>query len=231
MIKLYSGTPGSGKSLHLAKDIYTDLNRRYDRLVICNFDINTDLVKHPERFHYVDNSDLTPQVVIQLARDHFSGRSIKENDVCLYIDECQVIFNARTWNEDGRKEWLTFFTQHRKYGIYCVLIAQFDEMIDKQIRHLIEYETLHRKITNFGLFGLFLKVITFGDCFIALDRWYTIKQRVGMDFFKARKRYYRLYDTFNTFNSFDGFSGASGALPDTSDTDIWSAEDFEGMSF
>ena len=116
MIKLYSGTPGSGKSLHLAKDIYTDLNRRYDRLVICNFDINTELVKYPERFHYVDNADLTPQAVIKLAREHFSDRPIKENDVCLYIDECQVIFNARTWNEVGRKEWLSFFTQHRKYG-------------------------------------------------------------------------------------------------------------------
>ena len=39
MIYFYSGTPGSGKSLHVAKDIYTKLFINKGN-VIANFDIN-----------------------------------------------------------------------------------------------------------------------------------------------------------------------------------------------
>ena len=148
--KLYiiRGIPGSGKSLHLARDIFYDLNGKKDRLVICNFPVNLSGLKHPDRFFYIPNNELKPDKVIDLALSHFEGKCIKENDVCLYIDECQLLFNARSWNEEGRSDWLSFFSQHRKYGVFCVLIAQFDEMIDKQIRHLIEYEVLHRKVTR-----------------------------------------------------------------------------------
>lgn len=222
MIKLYSGTPGSGKSLHLARDIYFDLNRKYERLVICNFPINLENVKYPDRFVFVSNDDLTPDYVIELISGFFRGKRLKENDVCLYIDECQLLFNARSWNEAGRKEWLSFFTQHRKFGVFCVLVAQFDEMIDKQIRKLIEYECLHRKITNFGFFGLLMKLLTFGDCFISIERWYSINQKIGSDIFKARKKYYSLYDTFNTF---DGFN-LSEDVSRFNDSDIWKEEDF-----
>ena len=37
-----------------------------------------------------------------------------------------------------------FFSQHRKLGYRVILVAQFSEMIDKQIRALIEYEYIHR---------------------------------------------------------------------------------------
>ena len=44
MIYFYSGTPGSGKSLHVARDIMSKLRRKEKNNVICNFPINTDLV-------------------------------------------------------------------------------------------------------------------------------------------------------------------------------------------
>lgn len=43
MISLYSGTPGSGKSLHIAQRVYHGL--RYGRTTVCNFEINLDNVK------------------------------------------------------------------------------------------------------------------------------------------------------------------------------------------
>ena len=43
MIYFYSGTPGSGKSLHVAQDIYQYLQR--GKNVIANFDINEKAVK------------------------------------------------------------------------------------------------------------------------------------------------------------------------------------------
>ena len=42
MIYLYTGTPGSGKSYHVARDIYFFLH--YGRNVIANFDINYDAI-------------------------------------------------------------------------------------------------------------------------------------------------------------------------------------------
>lgn len=38
MIEMYTGTPGSGKSLHCAKEIYQSISWGHD--VIANFDIN-----------------------------------------------------------------------------------------------------------------------------------------------------------------------------------------------
>ena len=45
MISYYSGTPGSGKSLHVAMQIYDWIQR--GKNVIANFDIREDYVKKP----------------------------------------------------------------------------------------------------------------------------------------------------------------------------------------
>ena len=49
MILLYSGTPGSGKSLHVAERLYHLL--RAGRPVICNFNINLNRIP-PKRRDY-----------------------------------------------------------------------------------------------------------------------------------------------------------------------------------
>lgn len=203
MIQLYSGTPGSGKSLHLAKDIFHLLNQKNDCLVICNFEINLDLVKHPNRFFYISNSMLSPEYIIRLCNDFFNGGFIKEGSVVLIIDECQILFNTRDWASTERRPWLDFFSQHRKYGIDVYLVAQYDQMIDKQIRALIEYEVIHRKVTRIGAFGGILKVLTFGDWFVSIDVFYGMKMQIGFTWYRARKKYFRLYNTFNTFNVSD----------------------------
>ena len=200
MIQLFSGTPGSGKSLHMAAEISHYCNHWKDRLVICNFPVNTEKFRHPERFIYLSNRNLeNPKLLLQIICDFYVDHPLKEAQIFLFIDECQVLFNARNWRQTSENGWLPFFSQHRKYGIDIYLVAQFDEMIDKQIRCLIEYEILHRKLTNFGFIGGLIKIFTFGDVFIAIQRWYTINQRTGVEFFKARKKYYRIYDTFATF--------------------------------
>lgn len=206
MIFLYSGTPGSGKSLHTASQIYWRL--RNNKPVLANFDIALEKVKkRPKRplpFEYKDNLELTPQYCVQYARNYFSGKKrVKEGKLLLVIDECQILFNSRDWNKPGRTDWLKFFTQHRKYGFDIILIAQFDEMIDKQVRALIEYEVIHRKVSNFGLAGFFFSLVFFGKLFVSVKFWYPIKERVGSEFFLASKRYYQIYDTFGDFGQMD----------------------------
>lgn len=212
MIYLYSGTPGSGKSLHTASVIYWSLKRGDP--VIANFAINQDKIKHKKgEFIESDNLSLTPDYLINYAMKYFNGKPIKEGKLLLVIDECQLMFNAREWNIQGRAEWLSFFTQHRKFGYDIILVAQFDRMIDRQIRSLIEYEIVHRKVSNFGLKGKFLSLVMGGNVFVAVKVWYPMKERTGAEFFHARKKYYSLYDTYNMFGTVA--DGDTGDPPET----------------
>lgn len=209
MIVLYSGTPGSGKSLHTASLIYHRLQN--NKAVVANFPINFDAIRKKKKkgksidfpFLYYDNLDLSPSVLVKYARVYFGGKPIKEGAIVLIVDEAQIIFNSRDWNAAGRRDWLKFFTQHRKYGFDVVLVAQYDDMLDKQIRALIEYEVIHRKASNFGLFGKILGFLTFGQLFCAVRYWYPIKERVSADWFRLKKKYYKLYDTYADFSQFD----------------------------
>lgn len=70
MITLYSGTPGSGKSLYAAYVIYQRLLHKNP--VIANFNINFDVFgRKKERckryFTWLDNSELTPECLIEYA--------------------------------------------------------------------------------------------------------------------------------------------------------------------
>ena len=199
MITLYSGTPGSGKSLRCARVIYNRM--RSKSCVVANFNINKDNIKKFNgTFLEVSNNTLTPQKLRLFAKEYFKTHNFKEGAIMLVLDECQLIFNAREWNVKGRSEWLGFFTNHRKYGYDILLIAQFDRMIDRQIRSLIEYECIHRKVSNFGKAGFILSAFALGKLFVCVRVWYPIKEKVGSEYFKANKKYYSLYDTFNTFD-------------------------------
>lgn len=203
MIELFSGTPGSGKSLHAAERIYWRLWA--GKPVIANFCIEPAYIgqRYKDNFFYCPNERLTPEVLYEFSNTYFSeqGNKFKEDSILVVIDECQLLFNARAWSRSDRAGWLSFFTQHRKYGFLVLLVAQNDRMLDRQVRSLIEYEEVHRKVSNFGMFGAILKFIFRKEVFFAIRRWYPIKERVDMYMFTARKRYYRLYDTRATFDS------------------------------
>ena len=149
MIYLYSGTPGSGKSLDCARMIYYTLRR--NKPVICNFDINTDYVSHSDLFTHIENEELTPDYLMGYSKNYFNNSGIKEGQITVVIDECQMLFNSRDWAKADRAGWNKFFQIHRHYGYDIILISQFDRMIDRQIRSLIEYEIIHRKVSNFGV--------------------------------------------------------------------------------
>lgn len=207
MISLYSGTPGSGKSLHMAKDIRDRC--LLGKPTICNFEINTSKFKKAV-FTYCPNDQLTPQFLENYSRQWYSTHKFKEGAICLYIDECQLLFNAREWQQNGRAQWLSFFTQHRKFGYNIVLVAQFDRMIDRQIRSLIEYEFIHRKASNYGVGGIIFSLASGGNLFVAVQMWYPLKARIGSEFFHARKKYWSIYDSYTTFGADSGAAGGLG---------------------
>lgn len=225
MIRLYSGTPGSGKSLHNAADII--LWCRLGKPVIGNFDCELSRYKKAN-YTYCPNDKLTPKFLMDYSRKYFKGRrpgAKDENTILLVIDECQLLFNSREWQRENRNQWLEFFTQHRKFGYIITLIAQFDRMIDRQIRSLIEYEFIHRKLSNFGFKGFMLSLAMGGNVFVSVQMWYPLKERIGAEFIRARKKLWSIYDSYALFVT-DG-EGEGLGVPCPSPDVAKSAEDGE----
>lgn len=201
MITLYSGTPGAGKSLHLASRLYHRMQYK-SAPTIGNFACDFSSIKNPKgEFHYIDNSDLTPDKLIEFSKDYSDriGRRVKEGEILLVIDECQILFNSRDWGQKNRMAWCAFFTQHRKLGYEVILVAQFDRMLDRQIRSLIEYEWIHRKVSNYGIQGKFISLFCGGKLFVAVKVWYPMKEKVGSEFYMYHKKYANIYDTYALF--------------------------------
>lgn len=206
MIELYSGTPGSGKSLHVAKIIRERL-RMYNCVIIGNFYVNQNTVKKRKgTYIYVDNSRLYPERLIKFAIRYarHKGRRLKEDELYLFIDEAQLLFNSRDWQIIKTSGWVSFYSQHRKLGFYIGLIAQFDRMLDRQIRSLVENEIKHRKVSRAGLFGKLLGFLTGDNLFIYIKIWYPMKQKVYSEFFLGTKKVYDLYDSYGLFQTIEG---------------------------
>ncbi len=200
MISLFSGTPGSGKSLHVASYIYERCKR--EKITIGNFEINRDIVPNSEFYFYWDNQDITVDRLVNFSFDYFRDNRFKEGSILLILDEAQLLFNAREWAIKGRSDWILFFTQHRKLGYNIIMVAQFDRMIDKQIRSLFEYEYVHRKLSNFGWRGKLLSIWTLNRLFVAVKIWYPLKERVGAEHFLYNHKYGDIYNTRAMFDIF-----------------------------
>lgn len=197
-ITLYTGTPGSGKSFHAAKDIVHRL--KHGGGLICNFPVNENYVRKPKaHVEYWDNSELTAARLVSYALEHHEIG--KEGQTLVVIDECQIIFNCRDFGRKDRNAWVTFFSQHRKLGFNVLLITQSDRMLDKQIRSLVEDEEKHRKLNNYGFGGMILSLLTLGRTwFISIRYWYGgNKLKLGSSIFPFYKRLGNVYDSYKLF--------------------------------
>ena len=196
-IELYSGTPGSGKSLDACRTIRRQLKR--GGKVITNFKVRKD-EDCKGSIDYIPNNELNPGIITSIALDYWSSKPFKEDGILLVVDECQLLWNSRLWNSDPfRMQWLELMSQHRKFGLRIILICQSDIMIDRQFRTLIEYEVKHIKVGNLGFVGKLMKVFTFGELFYAKQIYYGEKVKVDSYFFRYSKKIGSMYDTLTTF--------------------------------
>lgn len=214
MIYLYSGTPGSGKSLHAAAVIRRHL--KFFCPVIGTFHINKDRLfkKSKYEFTYVAINELTPEFLVKYARKNLPKGRNPEGSFLLVIDEAQIIFNPREWGRKDRTDWIKFFSQHRKFGYDIILISQNDRMLDRQIRSLLEYQIMHRKVSQFGIAGKILAL--FVGQFVAVKMWYPLKEKIDAEFFRGDRK---LYDFYNSYEDF-GISTEGGGQGDPTEGDL-----------
>lgn len=197
MVSTYTGTPGSGKSLHCAEKILFHL--KHGQRVICNFPINENIIKKKYRknFLYLPDSELTPHYLFEFAKAFHKEK--REDQTYLFIDEAQRLFPIdRVYSL--RKEWEQFFQLHRHWGFSIVLVTQNMSYINKGIRIQTEYEVKHRKINNYGIGGLILTLLHI-PLFVALTYWQGTREKIYSDFFLYKRKYGKLYDTFGNFDT------------------------------
>lgn len=229
MIYFYTGTPGSGKSLHAVKTIYNALQSGINVISTINVDVSKipKLNKALGKFIYVDKRDfIEPRYFyynkygklvseekkkfpyidglynfskLYHKKDKF-GKMI-EGQTLLVFDECQDFFNSRSWNNSDRLSWVEFFRLHRHYGYNCLLISQDDKCIDKQIRSVLQTQTLHRKFSNYKLLCKILALPFGGGLFMCIDSMYGMSSkkdaRLKSYLLIGQRKYYDIYDSYS----------------------------------
>lgn len=197
MISLFSGTPGSGKSLNACREIRVFL--RDCGPVIGTFPINEEcLFKNTKyKYYYVDIFALNPKMLRDFALEHERKKPNPEGSFLLVIDEAQRKFNTRDWGRNDRNDWITFFAEHRHLGFDVILISQNERMLDRQIRDCVEYNFMHRKYSQFGIAGKIFSKFT--GQFVVIKTWRPLREKISSYFFRGSKSLYNFYDSFYIF--------------------------------
>lgn len=200
-VEIFTGTPGSGKSLHACNVIRTALNS--GRYVIANFPLSPSAPVDFERYCHVENSLLTPELVTSLVSDWWEDHDFHEGGVYLVIDECQLLFNSRTWATRSRMPWLELMSQSRKWGLHVLLVAQGVKMVDTQFRMLVDTEVKHFSLSSFGNVGWLASLLCGGRLFLVREVQYQTGAALGTYLFRGSRRDCDMYDTHALFARLD----------------------------
>lgn len=211
-VYFYSGKPGTGKSLHAAKMIDDWVCR--GRNVITNFPLNESFWDKRRRKgkkvgHVVacTNEELLQYGVPGLVgfSDAFHLRnddgSMIERQTLVVLDECQTMFNSRSWNVKGRSAWVILISQHRKFGYEFLLISQDKTFVDKQIRCQFQWDYEHRNLKNYKTFGFLLSMLLGGNFFVVVVKSMDIGKKDHTEFRGSSRKYYKLYDSYRIFDT------------------------------
>lgn len=138
---------------------------------------------------------------LQFHEKNHKGQII-EGQTLLVLDECQDLFNPRSWNRKDRLAWCSFFRLHRHYGYEVYLVSQDETVIDKQIRNVLEREYTHRCVNRFKLTGRIMGFLAGGKVFVSVEKLRGVKKsdsKVRSQFFTGQQKYYDFYDSYKTF--------------------------------
>lgn len=224
MIEMYTGTPGSGKSLHTVHEIRAWL--RAGKKVISTCDIDTDLcflniwqklyikhtgkkpkkIKHNKKqdnFYYIPIEEVTPDYLYRFAAEHHIYG--KERQTIVFLDECVSIFSPTVLSEDrnGIKKWNAwdeFFRKHRHLGFDLVLIPQSKKLIARKVIEYCEFETKHFNRKNQGFLGSIFSLFCGGSLFSWSRFWRgTHGKPLEQGFFTYKPLFGLMYNSYSMF--------------------------------
>lgn len=193
-ITLYTGSPGSGKSLDCTEKIIFNLENGVN--VISNYNISISHINKIKGKLYVKtDEEITVSYLINFAKKyHIKG---KENQTLIVLDEAQLKFNSRAWQDKSRVAWNKFFTVHRHLGYEIILATQKDTFLDSQLRGLIEYEVIHKNIKKSKL-GLIFPFMP--NWFVSITYWYQSRMKVNVRYFLLKNKVVAAYDSYIMFD-------------------------------
>jgi len=154
MIAVFTGLPGSGKSLKLASTLVAVLyrNKRYYEKQLALYE-SGKLSEKPQKRKLWTNLQFTDEVheefpgYIEYWKDLRQLTPLKDVDVA--IDEIATYFDARLW-ETLSLEMRRWLAQHRKFGVEIYGTAQDFAQTDKAFRRLTSHLLLLRKLIGSG---------------------------------------------------------------------------------
>jgi hypothetical protein len=197
-VYLVSGPPGEGKTAFTMRKVARTLCGSKPKPVVTNVRLRPDLGAFVAR-HSV--SRLRPR--LRARRAELIDRSVHvldelpelfrirvppavEGSWVVVLDEAGTWLNSRAWSAKGRDQMIEWFAQHRKLGSDVFLIAQDEDMIDKQIRGLINERIELRNMKRVKRFGVPLLFWMPRPVFLALRVWRTAG---GQPFVTGRELY------------------------------------------
>lgn len=225
MMYLYTGTPGSGKSLHVAHEVREDLRLPFGKnrnvistceidMTYCFMNILQELVftlsrgkihlynddPRAKNFHYIPINEITPKYLYEFAaKYHVYG---KEHQTVIILDECVAIFSPTVLSENIKlwNEWDRFFQFHRHIGYDIILVPQSKKLISRKVIEYCEFEVKHYNRKHQGMIGWLLSLLLGGSLFSYSTCWRGIKKPIEQKFFTYRRLYGSMYNSYTMFD-------------------------------
>jgi len=128
MVLLFSGKPGSGKTLSAVRYIVKDKRKT----VYTNVKLEIPGKKIEQ---------ILPSNVQELK---------KLRDGIVFVDEANFVFSSRFWNRIP-KDLIQFWAMHRKHGVDLILTSHSLKRIDIILRELVSYEVRCKTVGVFAV--------------------------------------------------------------------------------
>lgn len=223
MMYMYSGTPGAGKSLNVARTVFLWLRHRKRVISSCNIDVRLCFLnffsklifeltrgkvlifdsddERIKNFTYMNIYDFTPKYFIEYAlKNHVKG---VEKQTLIVFDECVSIFSPEKCVGNFWLEWQEFFQYHRHLGYEIILVPQSTELLARKVKHFAEFEVRHRAMKNANFFMAIVSLLL-GGIFTTKTYWQGSANKKHID--KQWFRYsYILGKSYNSYCMFDEF--------------------------
>ncbi len=221
MIYMFSGTPGAGKSLDVARTIKIWLNRK--KRVISTMNVDTRLcflnfvskfifeltrgkvlifdTENPlaKNFTYINIYEVTPDFLIEYAITHH--KKGVEKQTLIVLDECVSIFSPEKCVGQFWLEWQHFFQYHRHLGFEVILVPQSTALLARKVKEFAEFEVRHRAMKNANLFMTIVSKL-FGGIFTTKTYWQgsSSKKHIDKEWFRYHYYFNKMYDSYCMFD-------------------------------